>query len=71
MADEKYQTSLNWALVRIEALEKREAALREALEAADKAINPPDRNGISLDVWNSRLRVATTTIRAALKSPAA
>jgi hypothetical protein len=37
-----------------------------ALEAADEAINPPDRGGISMDTWNKRLKVSTTTIREAL-----
>lgn len=41
-------------------------ALVAALQAADVAINPVDREGISLHEWNSRLRVATSTIRAAL-----
>lgn len=40
--------------------------MREALKAADEAINPPDRGGISLDTWNKRLKTATATIRAAL-----
>ena len=39
-----------------------------ALRAADAAINPPDRSGISLDIWNKRLKEATTIIRAALAS---
>jgi hypothetical protein len=37
-----------------------------ALRAADEAINPPDRKGISLDKWNDRLKAATKTIRAAV-----
>jgi uncharacterized Zn finger protein (UPF0148 family) len=44
---------------------------REALVAADAAINPPDRSGISLDEWNKRLKAATATIRRALSEPQA
>lgn len=44
------------------------AALREALKAADTAINPPDRTGISLHVWNERLKAVTKIIRAALEA---
>jgi small-conductance mechanosensitive channel len=42
--------------------------LVDALKTADKAINPPDRDGISLDKWNSRLKEATAAIRAAIAS---
>jgi small-conductance mechanosensitive channel len=49
---------------------KQQAALlaqaAAALEAADEAINPPDRSGISMDTWNKRLKASTTTIREAL-----
>jgi hypothetical protein len=31
-----------------------------------KAINPPDRGGISMDEWNRRLKDATARIHAAL-----
>jgi hypothetical protein len=44
--------------------------LREALAKADEAINPPDRNGISLAIWNERLKETTVSIRAALAAPA-
>lgn len=43
--------------------------LRAALKVADEAINPPDRDGISLEKWNERLKAATKTIRAALPDP--
>ncbi len=43
-------------------------AQEKALKAADLAINPPDRGGISLDKWNERLKAATAEIRAALTS---
>ncbi len=39
-----------------------------ALKAADEAINPPDRDGISLATWNERLKAATIIIRTALAS---
>lgn len=39
---------------------------REALIAADAAINPPDRGGISMAEWNKRLKTATATIREVL-----
>ena len=39
--------------------EKAEALLREC----DEAINPPDRGGISLDIWNQRLKAVTQKIR--------
>lgn len=42
---------------------------REALIAADAAINPPDRSGISLDEWNKRLKAATAKIKEALNAP--
>ena len=42
------------------------AGLRDALVAADVAINPPDLSGISLAEWNGRLKAATAVIRAAL-----
>jgi hypothetical protein len=41
--------------------------LREVLRIADISINPPDRGGISLAIWNARLAGATSAIRAALK----
>ena len=44
----------------------RELAMLAALKTADEAINPPDRSGISLDAWNSRLKTATAAIRAAI-----
>lgn len=44
--------------------EKAEALLREC----DSAINPPDRSGISLDVWNERLKAVTATIRDLFKA---
>ena len=49
-----------------ERLERHLAEARAALKAADAAINPPDRSGISLHVWNERLRDATKIIRQAL-----
>ena len=49
-------------------LRQQNAALREALKSADAAINPPDRKGISLHVWNERLKAATKIIRAALEA---
>jgi hypothetical protein len=39
---------------------------RGVLEEADKAINPPDREGISFATWNERLKAATAKIRSAL-----
>jgi hypothetical protein len=42
--------------------------LRDALRFADRAINPPDRDGISLDTWNGRLKTATLEIRMALQA---
>lgn len=36
------------------------------LTAVDEAINPPDREGISLDIWNKRLKAATARIHLAL-----
>jgi hypothetical protein len=42
---------------------------REALIAANHAINPPDRSGISLDEWNKRLKAATVLINDALNDP--
>jgi hypothetical protein len=42
-------------------------SLREALRIADISINPPDRGGISLAIWNARLAGATSAIRAALR----
>lgn len=41
---------------------------REALERADDAINPKDREGISLDKWNTRLKEATAFIRSTLEA---
>jgi hypothetical protein len=41
--------------------------LRQALRAADSAINPADRSGISLDEWNKRLKSATLDIRDAVR----
>jgi hypothetical protein len=41
--------------------------LRESLRIADISINPPDRGGISLAIWNARLAGATSAIRAALR----
>ena len=63
MADEKYQTSLNWALVRIEVLEKREAALREALE---KACGYMTNAAIDLQTGAPK-RTALNTIEGGLK----
>jgi hypothetical protein len=40
--------------------------LRDALCIADGAINPSDRDGISLEIWNKRLKSATLTIRDAI-----
>jgi hypothetical protein len=40
--------------------------LLEALQACIEAINPPDRNGISLHAWNKRLKAASEQARAAL-----
>lgn len=45
--------------------------LRDALKVADEAINPPDLGGLSLDVWNTRLKAATVTIRSALATHSA
>lgn len=44
----------------------RELKYEAALLAAREAINPPDRHGISLDIWNQRLKAATATINEAL-----
>lgn len=41
-------------------------SLLAALKHADASINPPDRDGISLDKWNGRLKSATVEIRAAI-----
>jgi hypothetical protein len=38
----------------------------EALKTANAAINPSDRQGISLLTWNERLKVATVAIHAAI-----
>lgn len=35
----------------------------ETLRLADKAMNPPDRDGISLHEWSGRLKEATAKIR--------
>lgn len=35
------------------------------LRRVDEAINPPDRGGISLDVWQQRLKAITAEIRSA------
>lgn len=56
-----------------EAIERRDAHqdaanLRETLQIARDAINPPDRDGISLHDWNRRLKSATSMIDAALTS---
>lgn len=40
--------------------------LRRALVAADKAMNPPDKGGISMHEWNKRLKEATRLVRAVL-----
>jgi hypothetical protein len=40
--------------------------LLNALKAAAAAINPSDRQGISLMTWNDRLKAATVTINAAI-----
>lgn len=40
--------------------------LLSALKSAAAAINPSDRNGISLCEWNDRLRAATVTVNAAI-----
>jgi hypothetical protein len=40
--------------------------LLAACMAADAAMNPTDRSGISLHVWNQRLREATSVVRAAI-----
>ena len=37
-----------------------------ALKTADAAINPRDKSGISMHVWNERLKAATEIIRQAL-----
>lgn len=42
-------------------------SLRDALLHADVAINPTDRDGISLHTWNVRLKSTTAEIRAAVK----
>lgn len=39
---------------------------RDAIRNAIEAINPADRGGISLDVWNGRLKAATATMQEAL-----
>ena len=44
----------------------RQDAMIDALKHADAAINPPDRDGISMETWNGRLKIATAMIRAAL-----
>jgi hypothetical protein len=41
-------------------------ALVRALEGCLEAVNPPGKAGISMHEWNGRLKVATTTARAAL-----
>lgn len=46
----------------------REIKMLAALKAADAAINPSDRSGISLDKWNERLKATTVQIRAAITS---
>jgi hypothetical protein len=40
--------------------------LLTACRTADAAMNPPDRDGISLHVWNRRLKEATAVVRAAI-----
>jgi hypothetical protein len=40
--------------------------LEAALRVADRAMNPPDLGGISLEQWNKRLRSATEQISEAL-----
>jgi len=46
----------------------RELQMEAALRLADKAINPPDKGGISMGTWNMRLKTATAAIRLALTS---
>jgi hypothetical protein len=48
------------------ARNNRELVMLTALRAADAAINPSDRSGISLETWNVRLKAATAKIRAAI-----
>ena len=55
-------SNIAFALKSKAAVEK----LREALAYADAAINPPDRDGISLHTWNERLKSATETVRQAI-----
>jgi hypothetical protein len=50
-------------------LVERVSVLEDALRIADISINPPDRDGISLNIWNARLAGATSKIRAALRTP--
>lgn len=40
--------------------------LLEALIAAEAAINPQDKSGISMHVWNERLKAATTIMNDAI-----
>jgi hypothetical protein len=47
-------------------LKKQNEMLRDALEQADLAINPPDRDGISLHVWSERLKEITALIHKVL-----
>jgi predicted nuclease with TOPRIM domain len=57
---------LNAELDNTERMVERVSVLEDALRIADISINPPDRDGISLNIWNARLAGATSKIRAAL-----
>ena len=72
--EEKRMANLAWfetankiAATNVKLVE-RVNVLEDALRIADISINPPDRDGISLNIWNARLAGATSKIRAALRT---
>ena len=58
---------MHTAAAEIERLKESNAELLEALTSIDAAVNPPDRHGISMHVWNQRLKAASKIVRAAIE----
>lgn len=61
----------NWnsfkrAEAELAALRAERDEAQKLLIVADAAMNPPDREGISLHEWNARLKAATAAIRAGM-----
>ena len=50
-----------------ELWEQRTKDMRAALEEMMEAVNPPDCGGISLDIWNKRLKAASEIARRELE----